>query len=523
MTINALQDIELLKMSNGRMSVREALLSAHRDGIMFSLNTPGYEFSTQLRFMAGIVAVALKHTKKKSSDLRKTGFEIEAIDQALKDLSPGAFLMDDEMPFMARPALPPKNEKDASRKLGRGANPIKKLSPSMIATEAEDYWDLLIDVPQELEVEEAAFQLMVFHYMSMAGNNKYDGDKCQMGAPALRWVGADYTLTEVSWLDSNLLDTLLPMIPKNWVAGKALPAWADRKGEYSRDEDGQMHPLWKATWSSNAAVAFWEDKKLTGVRTGGIPSEWFVAEMGTTTKSWKGWWDLRNQADPFFLYRGNEKGEMKLQRLDLGRDATDLAVEWAAENKIDTFIDRSNSVTGPGIEARIVFMRHQLAGTASSPNIRASEIFVPDQELWAFDLDEDVRSRVMDDAEVVRNVHRVVTGPFRRRNSNESGTALVLDDLEKRRSDVSAEYWRNVTDSVKRILSYERDLVDQDTQDEDNSGLSKEISDAIYRAAMEAFDEVTSAYSAWQPNKAAYVRSRISRRVWQTLDKANGS
>ena len=90
--------------------------------------------------------------------------------------------------------------------------------------------------------------------------------------------------------------------------------------------------------------------------------------------------DAAQSKDPFYLYINNGK-ELKLQRLNLGKDATALAINWAAQNKTAEFEKASSShVLPPTAEARLVFIRHRMEGTASSPNIRASEVFFPRDE-----------------------------------------------------------------------------------------------------------------------------------------------
>ncbi|WP_051866672.1 type I-E CRISPR-associated protein Cse1/CasA [Corynebacterium atypicum] len=274
MTINALRDIKFLRITKGRTSVRNALLTAHDPDTQLDLNQPAYIVTSQLRLLAAVTAVALRHTDARVDKLRAQGLEQAAIDAALEDLSAGCDPFDATYPFMQRPVVPAHGPKDAARKLGPGEQPVKKLSPSMPPDDAEEYWNLANAERTSLPLADAILQLVVFHYLSMAGNNAYDGDKCQMGSPAMRFVGTGKAATEICVVHETLLDTLLSQIPTSWVHGAGLPAWADRRCEVSlTSESGrpEIHPLWAATWSSNAPACYWEDERLTGVRTGGIP------------------------------------------------------------------------------------------------------------------------------------------------------------------------------------------------------------------------------------------------------------
>ena len=386
MGINALTDVRFLVTQESHASLREYLLNCHRAEWALHKDIAGFRYTAQLRLAASVAAVALRYVdnlprKVRSRALLESGLPEHAVDAALQDVEPGSDLFSGAQPFMQRPAKTPKGPKDTARALGPQQQPVKKLSPSMPPDEAETYWNLGVGAPSSLPLEKAVLELVTYHHMSMAGNNAYDGDKCQMGAPAMRYVGADYTATEAFIRGESDLATLLRLIPKQWVEGTGLPAWADRTCEQSLVDDGEMqiaHPLWAATWSSNAPACYWEGEELHGVRTGGIPEEWYrKSEMGTTKETRKQWWDTRNQDDPFYLYMPDEQGQLKVQRLDFGRDGTELAVEWAAEGKtgallqprLPRILDRAPD------EVPVVFVRHYIAGTASSPNIRASEIF----------------------------------------------------------------------------------------------------------------------------------------------------
>ncbi len=454
------------------------------------------------------------------------GFTDEAIDRAIADLSSASDPFDNELPFLQRPILTPSGPNDRARKLGPNQHPVKKLSPAMAPDEAEAYWNLLNEPEPELTLPDALLALTVFHHMSMAGNNAYDGDKCQMGSPAMRFVGADFTATEVFFDGPRLLETLLALIPRSWVDGVGLPAWADRTCALSFDERaGQAHPLWAATWSSNAPACHWTGTQLTGVRTGGIPESWYLkSEMGTTKESRKSWWDERNTHDPFYLYMHDRNGDLKVQRLDLGVDGTHLAVEWAAENKMSALLARVNdTVIGrPPDENQVLFARHHISGTASSPNIRASELFSPDTDRWAFDINEEVRTDIQTQADTIQQLNYTLRSSFRRKTSTEKGTSPVLDDLADRQDDASAAFWRRITGVYIDIIA---DLRDHYTGITDPGGrldayeLPPSLKRKTIEATLTAFDDTVAPHSLQEPAHIAFVRGALEGRIRRVVNQ----
>ena len=527
MTINALSDIDFLVLDNGRFSVRETLLNCHEPEFQLDKQQPGYVYTAQLRLLCQVAAVALRFESTRPRNLPKEGFSQEAIDEALSSLAVGSDPFDKTFPFMQRPALPQSNATDKSRELGPGKQPVKKLSPSMLSDEGDHYWNLLTSSKEELPLADAILQLVVYHHMSMAGNNAYDGDKCQMGSPAMRFVGADLTATEMIFHGKTLMDTLLYQIPASWVEGEGLPAWADRTCEKSLTESSgimQAHPLWRATWSSNTPACYWEDNVLRGVRTGGIPESWYLKhEMGTTKESRKSWWDDRNTRDPFYLYMPNQDNELKVQRLDFGRDGTDLAIEWATRNKskfmLLKFEDRL--LGRPADDTTILFARHQIAGTASSPNIRASEIFLPNKNKWAFDLDDETRETIQAHAEMVQGLHGIVTRPFRRKPSNANGPIPVLEDLAGRKQDVTTEFWRRISslyvEMLADIRSHHASFADE--AEKPPFKFTDKFKTRCVETTLDSFDTVVNPHSEQEPARIAYVRGSLQRILYGYLSK----
>ncbi|AWB82409.1 CRISPR-associated protein [Corynebacterium yudongzhengii] len=517
MTLNALTDIAFLKTTDGRSDVRGFLRDSHLQGTQLDMKEPGYTVSAQIRLLSAVAAVAMRHSSRTPEELRTEGFEEGALDAAIDDLAPGCDPFSATIPFMQRPALKPGGPKDTARQLGPGQQPVKKLSPSMLPDQGESYWNLLAEDSTSLSLPDALLSLVVFHHMSMAGNNAYDGDKCQMGSPAMRFVGVDLTATEMFFHGPTMMDTFLYAISQSWIEGEGLPAWADRTAEHSITEiDGvpQAHPLWAATWSSNAPACCWDENRLVGVRTGGIPEAWYLnSEMGTTKQSRKDWWDVRNTLDPFYLYIRNDSGELKVQRLDMGRDGTELAVEWASENKMEQMINAliHRCVEQPDDEAGVVFIRHQIGGSASSPNIRASEVFSPSPDEWAFDLDEDLLTEIRMEAGMIRQLHDAVCNPFRRKPSNSKYPPAVLDDLVDRRSDASSAFWRKISQVYRSMLA---DIRQRHSRDESiGYELPDSLKDQCVAASLAAFDEVVNPHSLQEPANIAFVRGVLERRL----------
>lgn len=521
--INALTDIPLLVTLRGRLSVRDALLDAHilkgssdkemgREPVVLDKSVPGYVYGAELRLLAAVVAVVLRQSNHAHWDpfridwerILSEGLEPEAIDEAIEILAPGSLLFDDRQPFMQRPAEPMRNAKDNERKLGKGELRLKKLLPSMISDQGEEFWSLLTQ-RDTLSLEDAALYLLAYHCYSPAGNNSYAGQKAEMGSPGFHFVGVGMTATELIWEGSSLLHTLLAMIPRSWVEGDGLPAWADRTGS----RGGTDHPLWRATWSSNSAACYWEDNELAGVRIGGVPPAWVPPEAGATKESRKAYWVERDQSDPFYLYLPNKSGELKAQRMDVGRDATDLAVEWAARGRLAQVAEAHDRIVSSS-DCRLIFIRHYIEGTASSPVIRSSRVDVADPQLWAFGLSDRAQGQVRRHAEFIQALHYCVIQPFRRARGAASvasnGMPTVLDSLENYRDSASDIFWRAITRSYEDFLS-------QVTTAERHPEEIRAARGGAAQVALGAFNEAIAPYRGQDPALFAAVYSNVARHI----------
>lgn len=483
---SALTDIPWVRTSEGLRTVREALLEAHEtSGLDRVLN--GIETGTHYRFLAAVAALVWR---------RKPGgkaFDPETIDAVLTELGPSTDLFHPEKPFLQTPGG------------GEVTDPVKKLHPWMPADRAENFWASSIS-PSKLGLPEAMLSLAVHYHYSFGGNSRVNGLKCLMGSPGIRYPGSGYTATELLWQGANLFETLQLNTPKAWVDGGGYPAWADPTCSRSKGAPGEPeHPLWRATWASNTAQASWVDGELIAVSIGG--SSHLPPTMGAGKDAAKVWWDQRNTEDPFYLYADietkNAAGVVtavarKAQRLDLGHNETDLAVEWNSKGLSSAVRSRSEGmVKTPGRGAQLMFLRHLVEGTASSPVVRRTEVLVSSPKKWV--VDEDRADAVSDAAKLVKAACADVTRPF-----TEKGRLTALRD---RRGDTETAYWLKVS------APFEEFIID---------GAGEEIDPTIWPrvrdAALAAFDEVTS--TAPGPKLAPFImtaRNRVAWNLTQTL------
>lgn len=500
--------IPFIRTSEGEMSPRDVLIkSSQIKGLDTSV--PGMEYGATLRFLTAIAAVAWGSLERPPRKLDHLYLDEGIVDRAIERLGHALDLYDPVQPFMQRPALAPKNAKDTTRKLEPGYMPPKKLLPSMPPDRAEQFWSLASSQEESMSLNQALRLLLIHHNYSMAGNNVYAGDKCKMGAPGIRFLGKDNTATEITVSGDNLLETLALNTSLSWVTEGGLPAWADRTASHSLNAGGQPTPLWTATWSSNTAATLWEDQRLLAVRIGGIPDEWYLPQQGKTDAERKLWWDQRNIEDPLYFYLPKPDGTFSAQRLDLSRDIIDLAVDWNAKSKGRQLRDRKSHkqllAMNPARGDSLVFLRHQIGGTASSPSIRASEILVENTDLWA--PDDDVAAEVTSYCEAIMDLHKIVTSPFRRKSAAERKMERrppIFEMLEDVKSDASANFWRLVSQTCK-------DTIDSI---ENHDGIGNEAWIRATEAAKASF--TATAYPRIDQVGVGvyeYVRASVDRRI----------
>ncbi|EEJ54449.1 type I-E CRISPR-associated protein Cse1/CasA [Mobiluncus mulieris] len=497
MAINALKDIAWIPTARGRMTARDVLCSSATVPNNSSRNTlstqdllinPGFSAGSSLRILRDIAVLAERIRKQKGSKVAPEEPDIDAIDEAIESLAPYCNPLNADYPFLQRQVISGQETDGAP----------KKLSPAMAPDSAEAFWKMSFTFANQLSLDKALLWLAINHHYSLAGNNQYDGEKCAMGAPGIRFLGVDKkkdvgkTITEVFFIKDSIYETLLMNIPIDWLECNDFPAWALRNPESL----GKDHPLWDASWSSNTAVCVWEGNMLTSAKPCGIPRHWYSQAHGVCPSAKKdkaakeqenarkkSWWDNRNTRDPLYLYTPNKDGILKPQRLDFGRDATDLAVHWNAEQN-PQYMEYSSTtrILHHDAESYLCFLRHQLGGTPSSPVIRASEVLIPDDNsLWS--PHKDLYEIAEMYANVVLDMQKKLVFCFGKPTQPNIPT---LSNLGFLRGDVSTAFWRHI-----RPI-FENSMRENQLEDENNYS---EILKATQKATMSAFDEVTLPYA----------------------------
>ncbi|WP_311380782.1 type I-E CRISPR-associated protein Cse1/CasA [Arthrobacter sp. ISL-28] len=487
-----LRAVPWIRTSDGLRTVRETLLGAHRiAGLEPGLN--GIEVGTFLRVLTSVASLVLRHQSSSACS-----FQTESVDAVLEMLSPASNLFDPEWPFM-------QTTHDGSGITSGPKAPVKKLYPWMPGDRAEEFWTGG-SVAKEFDTTAATLALAVHYHYSFGGNNRIDGRACVNGSPGIRYPGVGYTATEVLWRGETLFETLLMNTPRSWVGGDGLPAWADPVCARSKGGPGEPeHPLWRATWGSNTAQCLWDGGVLTAVSTGG--SVYLPPTMGAGKEAAKAWWDHRNTEDTFYLYADietkNAAGtvtsvQRRAQRLDLGHQETDLAVEWNAKGLSSAVRSRSKgTVRTPGRGTQLMFLRHLVEGSASSPVVRRTEVLISSAKKWM--VDEDRADAVADAASLVKAVCSELSKPF-----TVKGRLTALRD---RRTDAETAFWLKVSAPFEDFII---------------NGAGSAVDPAIWplvrSAAIQAFDEVVS--SAPGAKLAPFImtaRNRVSWNISQVL------
>lgn len=480
--------IPWIRTSAGPMTVREALLEAHDiDGLDVQLN--GIQSGAHMRYLTSVAALVMRFQGHAG-----TAFSASAVDKALELLAVSSNVKDPVRPFLQIPAGTdaPKSGTDA---------PVKKLLPWMPADRAEAFWSDNTH-PEALSATAAVLALVVHHHYSFGGNNKIAGRSCANGSPGIRYPGVGYTATEVLWRGTNLFQSILLNTPSSWVEGAGLPAWADAACKVSGRGAGKPeHPLWRATWGSNTAHCRWDESgRLIAVSTGGSPH--LPPTMGAGKAAAKMWWDARNTEDTFYLYvdieKKNAKGvvtgaDRKAQRLDFGHATTDLAVEWNSKNLSAAVISRSRgTVMAPeGDDHQIMFLRHLVEGSASSPVVRRTEVLVSSPKKWI--IDEDRAWAVADASLLVKAACAEVCKPFTMKGR--------LTAIRDRRTDVETAFWQKAAKPFEHfIINGSGDSVDPS------------VWPAVRTAALDAFDEVTA--STPVSKLAPFIMTARNRVAW---------
>lgn len=491
---NVLTEVAWIPTAQGLATPQEVLLGKRPGGAdpwvtEDLLVGSGYQTGSVLRFLVSVMAVAQRYWNG-----RPEVVDPNAINRAIEELSEYAHLQDPEKPFMQRLTVEKAEVKE-----------VKKLDPSITSDQAEAFWNFSMEKPKEINFSQAALALVQFHYYSPVGNSLYDGKKPKNGSPGFRFPGKNNTATEVFWRGENLHETLIMNLPKNWISGNSLPAWADRTAEKS----DRTHPLWRATWSSNVAACYWsEEGMLTGVGIGGVPEEWYPYPKTKKKYDPKEWWDLRNIEDPFYLYK---EGEKTPQRLDIGKDATELAVTWNAEgNAARMRRNGTNRLLPAGDDSSVFFLRHLIGGTGSSPVIRASEIFSPYDAIW--NPPEQNIMTLQTTAETIQEFNRLARAPF---TNFKEYPDIYIKDLRSRQREASTTFWRLISPSFGTyVKKLQEDITLEDYYDFINE---------LGKSVITTFDRIVAPSLVQLRSKIEVARSRLVRRTYGKIKeiKAN--
>lgn len=548
---DALKTVQWIHTTSGPCTPYEFLLHCHETDYRLDLNRPGYVVGAQFRFLLSLVALAVREeipeserpsgkiSRKQANILVAKGFKEESVAAAYEKVAPCVNLRDPKYPFMQRPPEKDANPKSRKTELGPGIDQVYVLSPTNGAERPATFWNMFANnhpsqVPGDyptLSEAEATLAFTCFHYYSLTNNGGYMFErgvrpsiKPQNGTPAMHRPGPGVTVTEIAWMfhSSGPLKDLLAMLPQEWISGTGLPARADRTGSQSRTREGH-HPLWKATWSSNTSVGYWENNRLTGARTAGVPAAWMPLSESVLAEGndeLAKWWTRRNLDDPFALYRQSSTDIPRPERVDLGTDATELAVEWVAEKKISDLAERSGNRVLPfsseDSEARIVFLRHLVGGNSGSFFITNSEVFVPDRTLWGIGLAEDTLDEVSEAADLVLEIRNRFVSIFSdsqsrgktsgKKSEKSPGFKKPIMFRQLRRY-ASTSYWRAIT------RPYEQFLQDMAGGTADSEKLGEEI----LRVTCAAYDEVTEPYLEQNPAQVYSTRAYLYRIVSAVL------
>ena len=490
------------------MTVEEVLKHATDPDFRLNLDVSGMEFMSIIRLLSHIGARMLQKDDSLHRKYRKKPLPDGLIAETLAELEADRPLYGGKQNFFQIP--------DSKGVVGRGKQPTSKLSPTAPGDNSQAYWDRDKHKPVILSAEEALRQILIFGMYSSAGNNKFENRKCQNGSPGIRFLGAGNTATEVMVWSRTLWDSLLCSIPTDWVHGSGMPAWADPLGDHSETDAG-MHPLWQASWMPNGVSGYWEGGELVGVGVGGVPPQY----LGSFSKVWspygdkdakesyKTWFKQRDTEDPFYLYVWDSKtNDLKAKRLDLSKDLIQLAVEWAREGTISELDSlMAGRVAAPNFKRdTLLFARHQIGGNASTPVIRDSVVTGTKKSLWCLNPDEEIQTRIINQAEFINNLKQQVCAPFLRQSDKDHPT---FDDLADLRPMMETEFWRRITPVYEEVISTAQ------TADFEAVELKKKGVDATI-AALEA---VIDPYLLQNPKRNINVQKRTICSLCELLPK----
>lgn len=499
MSKNALTEVEWVQTTSGAKTVLDVLRSSDEiEGLASHLNA--LEMSATQRLLTHVFALVARQEGQLERIESGQAPTEKALDAVFEQLAASSDVFDDQYPFFQQPTLAP----DRGGKKG-DPDPAGVLSPVGMVQRAKDFWNLRDRREDTLPLEGAILLLVTHAFYSPLSNARYNGAKMLNGAPGYRFHGTgenSNTATEVLWRGGNLLQTLALNTPLAWVEDSSLPAWADREGKTR--SSGSV--LWDASWSPQAPACVWSEDALLGAWRGGVPSGWMPIP-GATKDQMDKWVNTRNESDPCYLYRPNKQGELKAYRLDVSRDLSDLAINWNSEGIIGELRKNSARIIRPSRESKIVFSRLVTEGTGSSPQIRAADILVGDQCVWA--PNPQVSAKVSAFADLLLGISGEVAKPFSEPSKSDLAKAAThplvsIKQLEDYRADVLAIYWRNIS-ALFTSFAHDPDM-------EVDFG-------AIVAVAMSAFDQVAHPHLTRYGPQLFYSRSQVRRNIYHKINK----
>lgn len=365
---NVLTEIPWIITTHGSSTIHDALRNAHATNL--STNQTGFFYGAQLRILTHVAAVALRYSTCNTQDIITNGFEESALKKAEEDLDGGAHLAGGRYPFMQWPS---------NHEVTKWRN-VRKLLPTVASDYAERFWNFNAD-DTTVDLATATLWLATFALYSPPGNSaekQKDGQKRKMetGSPGFRY-NRSATPTEVVYTGKNLAETVLAMTEKRFVHESGLPAWADRTGR-TAITNGEFSPLWRASFTINAAKLHINESMVTECACAGIPTTWLPVEP----KQVKNWIAERNTEDLFYLYLpGTEENpKPRLQYFPVDEEPLSLAVKWATSGQ--AIYNRNQDRVQPVDKMNVTLLQHVVAGNATSPSIRSSTVTPTDPELW---------------------------------------------------------------------------------------------------------------------------------------------
>lgn len=486
---NVITEIPWIATTHGKTTIHNALNSAHVTSL--DTNQAGYFYGAQLRILTHVAAVALRHTTATPQEIIIDGFPEEALKKAEEDLDGGAHLAGGRYPFMQWPS---------THEVTKWRN-VHKLLPTVASDYAERFWSFNAD-ETTVDLATATLWLATFALYSPPGNaaeKQEDGKKRKMetGSPGFRY-NRNTTPTEVVYTGKNLAETVLAMTEKRFVHDSGLPAWADRTGRTAVN-DGEFSPLWRATFTINAAKLRIDENEdgdgatVTECACAGVPTKWLPIEP----KKMKEWIAERNTEDLFYLYLpGTEKNpKPRLQYFPVDQEPLSLAVKWATSGQAiyNRNFDRVLPVDG----MNVTLIQHVVAGNATAPSIRSSTVNPTDPELWPVADSESQKVKLS--TVLVGNHINECRHRLRAVMATDSDAFLAYEN------EVVRQFWANVETAYRESSTSSGDL---DKQYIDQ--LKKDVN----RVTINAFSQVCAPLGATHPDVFYSAQAKLRRFVY---------